>query len=201
MATTECTAGHRGRYRTDHDARAAAIAELYRTEGKAEIVGGKVVILDDTGVAPNLAAFAVAVSLRAHARATQSGYALTDGASFLADIADRWSFCPDASYYRGPLPPGLKFAGHPPDFAVEVRSENDYGPAAERAMRTKRSHYFAAGTLVVWDVDLLADDPVRVYRGGKADTPAATFRRGDLADAEPAVPGWRFSVDELFDTR
>jgi hypothetical protein len=24
------------------------------------------------------------------------------------------------------------------------------------------------------------------------------FRRGDIADAEPAVPGWRMPVDELF---
>jgi hypothetical protein len=24
------------------------------------------------------------------------------------------------------------------------------------------------------------------------------FRQGELADAEPAVPGWRFAVDDLF---
>jgi len=25
------------------------------------------------------------------------------------------------------------------------------------------------------------------------------FRRGEVADAEPAVPGWRMPVDELFE--
>jgi len=50
---------------------------------------------------------------------------------------------------------GMRFASGAPIFAVEVRSENDYGPAAERAMAAKRADYFACGTLVVWDVDLL----------------------------------------------
>jgi len=51
-----------------------------------------------------------------------------------------------------------------PIFAVEVRSENDYGPAAERAMAAKRTDYFACGTLVVWDVDLLSQDVIKSYK-------------------------------------
>ena len=47
----------------------------------------------------------------------------------------------------------MRFIEGPPTFAVEVRSENDYGPAAEREMAAKRADYFEAGTLVVWDVD------------------------------------------------
>jgi len=35
---------------------------------------------------------------------------------------------------------------------VGVRSENDYGLAAEGELATKRADYFAAGTRVVWDV-------------------------------------------------
>ena len=46
----------------------------------------------------------------------------------------------------------MKFLEGAPVFAVEVRSENDYGAAAEREM-------------------------------------AAIYRRGDTAEAEPAVPG------------
>jgi hypothetical protein len=34
-------------------------------------------------------------------------------------------------------------------FAVEVRSEDDYGPAAEKALAAKRADDFAAGTRVV----------------------------------------------------
>ena len=82
-------------------------------------------------------------------------------------------------------------------FAVEVRSEGDYGPRAERAMAAKRADYFAAGTLVVWDVDLLGDEVVRVYRASDPER-ATVYRRGQSAEAEPAVPGWTMSVDDLF---
>ncbi len=92
----------------------------------------------------------------------------------------------------------MKFVEGAPQFAVEVRSENDYGPAAEREMAAKRADYFAAGTLVIWDVDLLSDGVVRVYRDGNAEHPAALHRRGETADAEPAVPGWTMPVDDLF---
>jgi Uma2 family endonuclease len=84
-----------------------------------------------------------------------------------------------------------------PDFAAEVQSEHDEGPAAERRMAAKRADYFAAGTQVVWDVDLMGDDTVRVYRAGQSGAPTV-YRRGDVAEAEPAVPGWRMAVDELF---
>ena len=85
-------------------------------------------------------------------------------------------------------------------FAVEVRSEGDYGPRAEREMGKKRADYFAAGTLVVWDVDLLSDDVVRVYRASDPNT-ATTYRNDQIAEAEPAVPGWTMRVDDLFPDR
>ena len=176
----------------------ATVEDLYRAEGKAELVNGQLKIMDASGLRPSLAAGAIGHSLMAHVRTIGKGVVLGDGAGFLVDLPNRQSFSPYCSYYTGPLPEGLKFAEEAPVFAVEVRSENDYKAAAEREMRDKRADYFAAGTLVVWDVDLLADDPIRVYRGGNADAPAATFRRGALANAEPAVPGWRFPVDELF---
>lgn len=83
-----------------------------------------------------------------------------------------------------------------PVFAAEVRSKEDYGPAAEQAMAAKRADYFAAGTLVVWDVDVLREGWVRVFRASAPGQPR-TYGRGETAEAEPALPGWRFSVDEL----
>ncbi len=56
----------------------------------------------------------------------------------------------------------MEFLEGSPIFAVEVRSENDDGPAAERAMAQKRADYFAYGTLVVWDVN----HPSATYRVG-----------------------------------
>ena len=91
----------------------------------------------------------------------------------------------------------MRFLDGAPIFAVEVRSESDYGPAAERAMADKHAGYFACGTLVVWDVDLLSKDVVKVYCASDPEHPTV-YRRGDIAEAEPAVPGWRMAVNDLF---
>ncbi len=80
---------------------------------------------------------------------------------------------------------------------MEVRSLEDYGPVAERAMAAKRDDYVAAGTLVVWDVDVLRDECIRVFRSTDPKNPTV-YRRSDTAEAEPAVPEWTFSVADLF---
>ena len=67
-------------------------------------------------------------------------------------------------------------------------------------MAAKRADYFAAGTLVVWDVDLRGEDVVRAYRASDPDRPTL-FRRGDSASADPALPGWSMPVDDLFPER
>lgn len=174
------------------------VAELYKVEGKAEIVDGRIVLMSPTGLEPGNAGGAIYASLRAFVKATNApGCALPDNVGFLTDLPQRKSFCPDAAYYMGPRT-GMKFPSQAPEFAAEVRSEGDYGPYAESRMADKRLDYFAAGTKVVWDVDLESDDVVRVFRAGAPDNPAV-YRRGQVAEAEPAVPGWTMPVDELFE--
>ena len=90
----------------------------------------------------------------------------------------------------------MRFIPGAPNFAAEVRGENDYGPAAEVEMASKRADYFAAGTLTVWDVDP-ESQTIAVYRLA-APTQPTICRSGDQAEAEPAVPGWRIAVDDLF---
>ena len=177
----------------------ALVEALYRVEGKAEIIGGEIVHLEMSGYNPNYAAIEVVVSLRSYARRARAGRVGIDGLFFLVDLPHRMSFSPDASYFTGPSP-GMRFVEGAPDFAVEVRSENDYGPAAERAMAAKRADYFATGTKVVWDVDTQGEDAVRVFRDGDSDRPAVIYRRGQTAEAEPAVPGWTFVVDTLYES-
>ena len=123
------------------------------------------------------------------------GYAIADNAGFVVNLPRRSSFSPDAAWWTGELT--MKFFPDAPVFAVEVRSEYDYGLPAEREMADKRLDYFAAGTLVVWDVDLLSEDLIKVYRAAAPDH-SDIYRRGEVADAEPAVPGWRLPVNELF---
>jgi Uma2 family endonuclease len=173
----------------------ATIDDLYRVRSKAELVNGEIVHMSPTGGLPSYAAGEVVNSLHSFAKRMNHGYAITDNAAFIVDLPHRKSFSPDAAYHVGPLT--MKFIDGAPRFAVEVRSEGDYGPGAEHAMATKRADYFAAGTLVVWDVDLLSDDVVRVYHASQPTEPTI-YRRGDAAEAEPAVPGWQMRVDELF---
>ena len=174
----------------------ATIEDLYKTAGKAEIVDGELVLMSPTGDAPGYAGDEIFASLRDQARRTKTGRAVGDNKAFVVNLPNRKSFSPDAAFYVGPSS-GMKFLAGAPVFAAEVRSENDYGPAAERKMAAKRGDYFAAGTLVVWDVDTLSEDVVRVYRASDPDRPTI-YRRGDIAEAEPAVPGWRMPVNDLF---
>ena len=177
----------------------ATIEDLYRVpdNGKAEIVNGEVVLMSPTGAAPNFAAGEIFASLREFSRRTKSGRAVTDNAGFKVSLPHRESFSPDAAFYVGKVS-GMRFFEGAPVFAAEVRSENDYGPNAEREIAQKIADYFAAGTQVVWDVDLLGEDTIKVYRVSDPNNPTI-YRRGGIAEAEPAVPGWTITVDELFE--
>lgn len=174
----------------------ATIDDLYRVPGKAELVDGEIVHMSPTGAAPNYAALEICVSLREYARKTKRGRAVADNAAFRVDLPNRESFSPDVAFHTGKWT-GMKFFEGAPVFAVEVRSEGDYGPSAEVKMARKRADYFAAGTLVVWDVDLLSIDVIKVYRGTEPNE-STIYRRGDIAEAEPAVPEWSMAVDDLF---
>jgi Uma2 family endonuclease len=93
---------------------------------------------------------------------------------------------------------GMRFLEGAPVFAVEVRSESDYGPLAEREIASKRADYFSAGTLVVWDVDLLSENVITSYDVDHLDTPTI-YRRSDIAKAELALRDWEFPVNKLFE--
>jgi Uma2 family endonuclease len=174
----------------------ATIEDLYKVEGKAELVNGEIVHLSPTGGRPSRAGGKIYRQLADHEERAGGGYAFPNNAAFAVRLPHRESFSPDASWYVG-APPDMRFPQGAPVFAVEVRSEYDYGPAAERAMRQKRADYFACGTLVVWDVDLQSEDVIKSYKASDPEYPVI-FRRGESADAEPAVPGWRMAVDDLF---
>jgi Uma2 family endonuclease len=172
----------------------ATIEDLYRVEGKAELVDGQIVCDSPTGGLPGYAAAEIFASLRAYAKRTGNGYAIADNVGFLVDLPHRQSFSPDAAFYIGELT--MKFIDGAPVFAVEVRSESDYGPLAERKMAQKRADYFAAETRVVWDVDIKSDERVRVYRSSDPNT-STIYHPGEIAEAEPAVPGWSMPIDDL----
>lgn len=175
--------------------REATLEDLARVEGKAELVGGRIIRLMSSGDLPHQAALEIVFGLRDYAGRTGIGLAVGDNAAFAVDLPHRRSFSPDAAFYLGERS-GMRFYQGAPVFAVEVRSENDYGPRAERAMADKRADYFAAGTRVVWDVDVADSPVVRKYTANHPNEPTI-FRSGDIADAEPAVPDWSMPVADL----
>jgi Uma2 family endonuclease len=173
----------------------ATIEDLYKVQGKAELVNGEIILMSPTGGLPGYAGDEIFSSLREYSKRQHFGCAVSDNKAFVVNLPHRKSFSPDAAFYVGEIT--MKFFEGAPIFAVEVRSEGDYGARAEREIAKKRADYFAAGTLVVWDVDLFSDDAVRVYRAGSPQKPTI-YRRREIAEAEPAVPGWTMAVDDLF---
>jgi hypothetical protein len=85
----------------------------------------------------------------------------------------------------------MKFLPKAPVFAAEVRSQDDYGAAAERAMAVKRADYFASGTpsCGTWTC---CDDVVRVYRATDSATPryiaVASWRKPNLPSPTGGCP-------------
>jgi Uma2 family endonuclease len=173
----------------------ATIDDLYRVpeNGKAEIVNGELVLMSPTGGVPGRAAGRIYRSLDDYERSVGGGYAFPDNVGFVVNLANRRSFSPHAAFYKGELRGGL-FLESAPVFAVEVRSTDDYGPAVEAKMAQKRADYLAAGILVVWDVDLLPERLIRVYRASDPAKPTV-YHAGEIAEAEPALPGWTIAVE------
>jgi Uma2 family endonuclease len=181
---------------TQTQTKQATIEDLYHIEGKAEIVNGEVVFMPPTGDLPGRASGSVYISLRQHEKATGLGRAVPDNVGFVVNLPNRKSFNPDAAFHFRP-PSGMKFINGAPAFAIEVRSEDDYGKVAELRLAQKRADYFAAGTLIVWDVDLLSEEVIKSYHATAPDHPVI-FRRGEIAHAEPVLPAWQIPVDDLF---
>jgi Uma2 family endonuclease len=174
--------------------------DLMKVKGKAELINGRIVAFMSTGFLLGRVARRITRSLEDYVLAGGRGEPVADNVAYAFDPplpSGRQSFSPDSSFYTGPLPPNLmRFIDGFPNFAAEVRSESDYGPAKDREYADKRRDYFFAGTQVVWDVDPIAET-VTVYKSDDPLTPTI-LRRGVTADAEPAVPGWRLAVDTIF---
>jgi Uma2 family endonuclease len=173
------------------------IEELYKLPDnmKAEIIDGAIVPMSPTGGKPSRIGGLIFASLLAYEERMGQGTALPNNAGFIVDLPNRGSFSPDASYCVGQVI-DQDFVQGAPIFAAEVRSKHDYGPKAERALVAKIADYFAAGTLVVWDVDVLREKTIRVYRAENPNQPTI-YGMEDEAEAEPAVPGWRVAVKRL----
>lgn len=162
--------------------------ELMRTEGRAEIVNGAIRQFDFYTFRVSRAQGEIFVSLHNFLEGKRPCVA-TSSIALLVDLPNRGSFSPPVCVFDLPSA-GMKFPVSAPLFAVEIET-------GEEDLKAKRLDYFAAGTLVVWDVDLENEEVVRFYSAQNPTTPQI-FRRGETANAEPALPGWTFEVNRLF---
>lgn len=173
----------------------ATVEDLRRAPGRAELVDGRLVFMTPAGGRHGYASLTIAASLRAYAARVGFGVALGDNVGFRVALPNRQSFSPDAAFHLGPLT--SDFLEGAPVFAAEIRSPEDYGPLAEARLAAKRADYLAAGTRVVWDVDLEHEPHIRAYGSDHPGRPRE-WTRGQVASAEPALPGWLLPVDDLF---
>src|SRR5881397_1460657 len=103
----------------------ATIDDLYKVDGKAELIGGRIVHYMASGFRPSRVALRIATRLDLYSTQAGSGVAFGDGIGFALDPPlsnGRQSFSPDAAYYTGPLPSNeMRFIEGTPTLAVEVR--------------------------------------------------------------------------------
>src|SRR5438045_2509901 len=144
----------------------ATLDDLARTEGRAELIGGKIIRFPPHIWKVGVLCGHLITSLHLYAKSLGRGIV---GASTLGYVVPRLlsgreSFCPSVSFHLGPLPRDrMKFIEGSPTFAVEAREHDEPGDETEAIRAAKRADYFAAGTLVVWDVDPVAET-VTCYR-------------------------------------
>jgi Uma2 family endonuclease len=177
----------------------ATLPDLYRFKCKAELIADRIVCYPLLSWAQSHTKLAIMCSLDDYSRNHPGTEAFGGNLIYAVPRMSngRQSFCPDASFHAGPFPENrMKWIEAAPTFAVEIRVLEDQDHDADPERAAKRADYFFAGTLVVWDVDPVAETITR-YTASDPLTPTV-FRRGDVADAEPAVPGWRLPVDDVF---
>lgn len=176
----------------------ATLADLYTLDEDAryELVHEELVPMSPVSSRHQRVGGKIYASLLLYEERTGSGYAVHDPAAFTVNLPRQRSFSPDAAYTEGHPEINDRYYDGAPRFAAEVRSPSDYGPKQDAAYAEKRRDYFAAGTIVVWDVDP-QEQTVAAYSRDRPDAPDV-FRDGDEAHAEAALPGWRIAVSAIF---
>ena len=86
----------------------ATIEDLYKVEGKAELVNGEIILMSPTGLLPGYAGDEIFSSLRDYSKRQKFGRAVGDNKAFVVNLPHRKSFSPDAAFYTGPNT-GMKF--------------------------------------------------------------------------------------------
>ena len=79
----------------------ATIEDLYKVDGKAEWVNGKIIVWEPKGWREGYTQGEIFVALRLYVRHFGIGRAIGCCVGFHVNLPNRESFCPDAAYYVG----------------------------------------------------------------------------------------------------
>src|SRR5262245_15686333 len=96
----------------------ATIEDLYKVEGKAELVNGEIILMSPTGGLSGYAGDEIYSSLREYSKRKKLGRPVSDNKAFVVNLPHRKSFSPDVAFYLGTFT--MKFFEGAPVFAVEV---------------------------------------------------------------------------------
>jgi Uma2 family endonuclease len=180
---------------------AATLEDLAQVEGRAELVGGCIVQIPFSTIRKGRIEGRLLVSLNDYGDETGNGEAFTGGVAYVVNIpgSNRRTFSSDISFHSGPFPANpMAFIEGAPTFAIEIREENEYDEASARARRIRFGEYFAAGTRLIWDID--PENATVISHRPDSGQPVV-FTDGEIANAEPYLPGWKIEVRGLFSDR
>jgi hypothetical protein len=130
----------------------ATIEDLYKVEGKAELINGEIVEMPPSGDDPNRASVSITMSLRQYERRTGQGWAYGDGAGFKVHLPRRESFSPDAAYHLGPRT-GMRFSKARPSslskFAAStITARRPSGPCTKNVLTILPAGRWWCGTWI-----------------------------------------------------
>lgn len=166
-------------------------------EGQIELVDGKMIQLPFHTIGVTHTVGNVLRSLAKYEERADIGEALSSTIVYVVELPHRKSFSPDVSFTVTFPEDPMDFIPGAPVFAAEMRAPDELNAEADAAFASKREDYFAAGTKVVWDVDPW-NETVKAYSATSPEEPIV-YRRGMVADAEPALPGWQIAIDDVFE--
>ena len=117
------------------------------------------------------------------------------GADGMMRLSARSIRIPDVSFVSWNRLPGRKIPKKPiphlaPDWAIEVLSRGN----TAKEMALKRREYFAAGVVLVWEVDPV-ERTVTAYPSPKK---GRVFNASQTIDAAPVLPGFKLALADLF---
>lgn len=177
--------------------RPAPVADLAAIKGKAELIGGRIVTFSLLTVQEARQVRKIMRSLEDHVVQMGVGEVVASSVAYVLREplpSGRVSFCPELSYIAGPPELGeCGFIVGAPVFTVEFGQAPHEPLEPGHPFYQRLEDYFAAGTEVVKVNG--RDSGISCRRPGERKV--TYFQWGDWADAEPAVPGWRFPVKTL----